>query len=444
MRINEVMYDLEGSDSDREWIEVINEGSGPVDIGNFKLFENGSNHSLTLVSGSSVIPAGGVAVIAANATSFSAEHAGFSGTLFDSAFSLSNIGETLGIKNGAGADEDSVAYASSMGAQGTGESLGRSGSTFMPQAPSPGSSEASAPAAQAGASDSATAPPSPSGGVLAESPKITVRASGNRMLIVGASSVMSAQVYGLEGGPIDDARIVWNLGNGEVREGRAVEFLYRYPGRYSASVTGAAGAHAATERFIVEVKEAAVSLRAETDGSLTLLHTEGRDLDLSLWQVERAGVYFRLPQGTVILAGEGIRLPPETTGLPREGEARLLYPSGTEAAGAVPALIRIKEPLPARITLAQPAAVAVVLAQGSGPQQVLPAAKEAQPAVYDLTAERSAPRDRTWAWALGALALSCMGAAGVALIRAQPGHAGPKERMAERTADEEAKTYTIV
>ena len=48
--INEVMYDVEGTDTDREWIEVYNDGSESVDLSTYKLFEANTNHGLTLSS----------------------------------------------------------------------------------------------------------------------------------------------------------------------------------------------------------------------------------------------------------------------------------------------------------------------------------------------------------------------------------------------------------
>jgi len=58
--------------------------------------------------------------------------------LFDSAFSLSNTGEALAIKNGAGEVEDSVSYISSIGAAGDGGSLQRSNNTFIAALPTLG------------------------------------------------------------------------------------------------------------------------------------------------------------------------------------------------------------------------------------------------------------------------------------------------------------------
>lgn len=46
--ITEIMYDLEDADGGHEWIEVTNTATSPVDIGMWRLFEQGVNHKLAL------------------------------------------------------------------------------------------------------------------------------------------------------------------------------------------------------------------------------------------------------------------------------------------------------------------------------------------------------------------------------------------------------------
>lgn len=120
--INEIMYDLPGADDSREWIELYNNGTSSVAIADWRLNENDTNHLLHIKQGTSTLPAGGYAVIANDSIKFFADHNGFNGPVFDSAFSLSNDGETITLKNGD-LIIDTVTYASSTGAQGDGKSL---------------------------------------------------------------------------------------------------------------------------------------------------------------------------------------------------------------------------------------------------------------------------------------------------------------------------------
>jgi len=110
VQITQVMYDLEGADTGREWIKITNMGSDPVDVGSFRLLEAGVHHKLVVVQGSSVLAPGTSAIIADNAEKFLADTSGYPGVLFDSSFSLSNTGETLVLKDAAGNIEDSYSY----------------------------------------------------------------------------------------------------------------------------------------------------------------------------------------------------------------------------------------------------------------------------------------------------------------------------------------------
>ncbi|MFZ2886224.1 MAG: lamin tail domain-containing protein [Minisyncoccia bacterium] len=139
MVITEIMYDLaEGSDSGREWIEVRNTGSAPIELTAWRVFENGTNHKISASGGGNTIAAGAYAVVADNPAKFKADWLNFSGTLFDSAFSLSNDGETIALRVGE-SDVDSVAFTKSDGGDGSGDSLQRTGGgVFDAGMPTPG------------------------------------------------------------------------------------------------------------------------------------------------------------------------------------------------------------------------------------------------------------------------------------------------------------------
>ena len=123
LQMNEIMYDLPGTDTGHEWVEVWQDGTDCVNLTQWKLFEANTNHGITLIQGEPAVCSGGYAVIADNPTNFLNDHIGFGGNLFDSAFSLSNTGETLALKNPDGNITDSVAYSNAWGASGNGKSL---------------------------------------------------------------------------------------------------------------------------------------------------------------------------------------------------------------------------------------------------------------------------------------------------------------------------------
>ena len=123
--INEIMYNLPGSDSKREWIEIYNLSDQEIDLTGWKFYEAKTNHSLKLIRGSVIISSGAYAIIADSADNFLVDHPDFIGTLFDSSFSLSNSGESLILKNNSLEIINEIFYNVSLGANGNGKTLER-------------------------------------------------------------------------------------------------------------------------------------------------------------------------------------------------------------------------------------------------------------------------------------------------------------------------------
>lgn len=135
--ISEIMYDLPGADSDREWIEILNSDGIAINLEGWKFFENETNHGLALIQGLSNLQPNERAIIADDSSKFMEDHPQYSGILFDSSFSLNNTGESLSIKNGD-IIIDQVNYSSSWGANGDGNSLQLINSQWQAASPTPG------------------------------------------------------------------------------------------------------------------------------------------------------------------------------------------------------------------------------------------------------------------------------------------------------------------
>lgn len=127
--ITEIMYDADGSDTGKEWVEMYNYGASPLSIitgssQNALRFFDGTNHTLSLVAGTATIPAFGFAIIAADADAWIASHAGFGGTVFDTSMSLKNTSSTVGlVQSGGAAAFTTVLYESSWGGAGNGRTI---------------------------------------------------------------------------------------------------------------------------------------------------------------------------------------------------------------------------------------------------------------------------------------------------------------------------------
>lgn len=111
--INEIMY----KPTSNEWIEIYNAEEFDINLSNWKFYEASTNHGLTLINGSEVLPAGEYAIIADDIPTFLANYPDFNATLFDASWGTFNDdGECLALKNAStGAIIDEVCYNSSWG-----------------------------------------------------------------------------------------------------------------------------------------------------------------------------------------------------------------------------------------------------------------------------------------------------------------------------------------
>lgn len=338
-RITEVMYDLPGSDSGREWIEVENTGSATLDISDWNFFENNTNHGITLVSGGA-IPPGGYAVIADNSAKFLADWPSFSGALYDSAFSLSQNGELLILRDSTLADIDTLTYDPSLGAAGDGMSLQKGNSAWSAGTPTPGnlftggqSPPQTPPSAQTNNSSSEEEQKT-SNTAPFTTKTIFADAGADHTVFVGADSIFEARAIGLTGEPIENARFVWTFGNGGRKEGKSVFYNFAYPGVYAVVLDVSSGPYSASDRAIVEAIPALISLNAVTDAYVAIENQSDVELDLGGWILATDTSRFTFPSHTIVLPHEEVRIAHAATGLTPENAyaLSLLYPNGVFAA----------------------------------------------------------------------------------------------------------------
>ncbi len=138
LEITEIMYDLSGTDSNREWFEVHNIGKESVDLSKWYLFSDNSKHKL-VPQGSSLVPSDGYAIIVQNVIKFKADWPNFSGLIFDSSWTgFNNISENIALKDSNLNIISSVTYNSSQGGSGDGNSLQLVNGLWVGLSPTPG------------------------------------------------------------------------------------------------------------------------------------------------------------------------------------------------------------------------------------------------------------------------------------------------------------------
>jgi hypothetical protein len=135
--INEIMYDLNDSDTNREWVELYNNDSSSINISGWKFYEASTKHTLTLIGGSFNLEPWSYALIIQDIDVFIIDNPNATGNIFDATFSLSNSGEELSLWNGTNYISN-LTYNTTYGANGDGKSLQFYNNSWCACAPTPG------------------------------------------------------------------------------------------------------------------------------------------------------------------------------------------------------------------------------------------------------------------------------------------------------------------
>lgn len=333
IEITEIMYDLEGSDSKREWIEIRNSGTASVDLSDWR-FNDGSNHVFNPPpenggQGALLLASMEAAILASDATTFLSEH-NVSGTVIDTVMSLPNTAGTISIQNEAGTIVDEVTYNSAFGGSGNGNSLTKVGSQFIEANPSPllfvseGNNDEQ---------EKQETEPVEQTGSAPLSQQISAGPIENKQSVVGGIVLFEGFATGLKEKPLTNARYLWNLGDGTLKEGKHIAHTYQHPGTYRASVIVTSAEFTDTKRFIVEIDEADVSIVYAHRDKTEIQNNSDEELDISYWSLQYKKHIFTFPKGTYLLPKSKGIFPVSVTDIVVEElqHVSLLYPNGTVA-----------------------------------------------------------------------------------------------------------------
>lgn len=348
IRITEIMFDVEGTDTGREWIEVYNEGSASVDLSTWKLFEGNVAHKLTAL-GEAVLPPQGYAILSDVPAKFLEDHTGFSGLVLDSVFSLGNEGETLVMRNESGADIDTVSYTGDMGAKGDGKSLQKTSvGSWIAATQTPGlatthtqSDSVPPPTTSSDLNDASPLPttknPDPNSthssqtvaNISFDAPELVVTSGRPRIGFVGTPLAFEAKISSMKNIPMGNAVAnTWTWGDGFVSSGQFVSHTYEYPGDYIVVLNSSMGGASAVSKVKIKIISPQVSITSADASSIEISNTDGNELNIGGWSLETAGDRKVFPQDTIISPHSRIRMPTRALGLRSvSGYARLMNPS---------------------------------------------------------------------------------------------------------------------
>jgi hypothetical protein len=307
--ITEIMYDTPSTDTDREWIEVFNDGVSGVDVVRFKLFENNVNHTITTpatyANPSNALAPGTYAVVADNVVKFLEDWPDFSGLLFDSAFSLTNTGETLKLVDSGGLTVDTREYSGELGAKGDGMSLQFHEGVFIAAQPTPGARNATVaedvtPEPTVGTvEDNGVSSHSEQVDIVVVKEKPTVAVSAGRARI---GTIHKPFIFN---GTQDDNSLtgkitfLWNFGDGNVGKGRTVQHSYKHSGTYNVVLNAISGRERAVSRTEVSVVEPSVSFAVATS-TVNIGNTGSFELNLGGFIIDGLAKPYVFPKDTII------------------------------------------------------------------------------------------------------------------------------------------------
>lgn len=336
--INEIMYDLDGTDTDHEWVEIYNGGTDSIDLTDWK-FSDGSNHGINIPpenggQGSIIVGAGEYVILSPNAPIFLSDHSGYSGTVLDTVMSLTNTTDTISLIDKDGAIVDSVTYSSDQGGAGDGNSLSLQNSIWSGATPTPGKENSSSSSSSLSEDTSDNSKEE----TVVEIPKITADIVLSQPIFSGISTHFEPKVIGYSGEDRVYGKFEWSMGDGMGRIDQAktpFDYIYEYPGDYVVSFSYYSNMYSTTpevsKTLTIKVIEPTVLIsHIYSDGAIDIKNTTSTSVDLSSWKIQSGNLTFVFPNHLSILSNHTIRLSPKVTGFDGESakNSELVNPSG--------------------------------------------------------------------------------------------------------------------
>jgi hypothetical protein len=316
LTITEIMYDVAGTDTGREWVEVFNGGTQSVDVKTYKLFESNVNHGITTsdsyTNPSATLPVGGYAVIADNAVKFLEDWPQYTGYLFDSAFSLSNTGELLRMVDASGGTTDTREYSPELGAKGDGASLQFLEGAFVASIATPGALNVWKPVdVRTPVSSAASTSTTPNTSIsthesqielISAVEKTTIKVSAGRDRLTSVHAPLSFSGATFDNSTAAKISFHWNFGDGNTGKGRVIEHSYESPGVYNVVLNAIAGKERAVSRSEITVIDP--SLKVESATTSIVIHNNGpTELNIGDFILKSSNGTYVLPKDTILKAG---------------------------------------------------------------------------------------------------------------------------------------------
>ena len=357
--INEVLFDPTGSDTGLEAIEFYNPDGTPASLGEWELYPDGIGYFIFPPEFS--LPAGAFVTVhlraSGNDDGANLYHASASGN-------MGNSSGSVALFKPGGRSEDTIvdfvryhnaakdppaaerktweSTAAAAGLWTTGdfvhiENLVEGNSIALLRDGDNGSSVSwgIAVSPTLGKANSAAPSPPPSGPPLppaatstapaaadsgrAPVPSLGADAGEDATAIAGAIVEFRGVAFGLDQEPLPGARFLWNFGDGSVKEGKSIVYIYHFPGTYHVNLSVSSGELAGSDWRLITVLRPDIrvsEVKPGTNGFLEIGNGTHEIIDLGgLRLSDENGAVFSIPPNTRVSPRSVIVFPSAVTRL---------------------------------------------------------------------------------------------------------------------------------
>lgn len=315
LEITEVMYDPEGSDVNREWVKIYNNGNEEIKIisgksdSSWRIGDGESGETLHYISEDLNIKAGEYAVISKNKETFLSEYPSFSGGVASSSISLVNTFGVVKILDGA--NPRNVMALKEYSAENVPNIEENNQENIEGEDDSSGSTSAK--------STSSTKKKYPKILEIKTQiilPKVIV--AGIPFEVKSLTTTNRDQIFSI-------GKFVWNFGDGVSKESKNAEtfkYIYDYPGEYLMTLSffdkyfSLKPDPEATDRIIIKVIAPEIFITSVGDNNDPFVEIENKsksEIDMSDWNLKGINNSFIFPRGMIILPNKKIKLSPKVT-----------------------------------------------------------------------------------------------------------------------------------
>jgi len=163
-------------------------------------------------------------------------------------------------------------------------------------------------------------------------PQIYTNAGLDKTAVAGADVYFSGQALGLQKEPLENARYLWNFGDGAIAEGQNTKHVYKYPGEYIVVLDVSSGKYSASDRLLVKVVENNLKITEANENYIKLHNGSNVELDISSWFLRTGNSLFKFPANTFIKTNKDLMIDFSISGLKAGNQkAELLYPNSSVA-----------------------------------------------------------------------------------------------------------------